>query len=136
MNLLPELLAESFPNSSRYELLKLVSPLLLSNFLGIGIHKPLVVLVQSFNTDVWDLGHHCPQLNVARSQVFIDEHCQVIEGNVAGFMLSMNLKGSEDAGIEPRDRFREKVTCYNLPKKVPADHRRGAMAVCSVLPGQ
>lgn len=55
-----------YPNSSRDELLELFFPLLVADFLGIGIYKPLVILVQSLQVDVWDLGHHCSQLYVAR----------------------------------------------------------------------
>lgn len=61
-----------YPDSSGKELLELVSPFLLSNLLGIGIHQPLIVEVQSFNADVWNLGHHCPQLNVARPLIQMD----------------------------------------------------------------
>lgn len=48
-----------YPNSSCYELLELVFPLLLSDLLGVRVHEPVIILVQSFYADVWDLGHHC-----------------------------------------------------------------------------
>lgn len=56
-----------YPNSSCNELLELVFPLLVSNFLGTGVHEPVIILVQSIHIDVWDLGHHCSQLHVARA---------------------------------------------------------------------
>lgn len=55
-----------YPNSPCNELLELVFPLLAPNLLGIGVHEPVIILVQSLHTDVWDLGHHCSQLHVAR----------------------------------------------------------------------
>lgn len=55
-----------YPDSSCDELLKLVFPLLVSNLLGIGVHEPVIILVKSLHTDVRDLGHHRPQLHVAR----------------------------------------------------------------------
>lgn len=56
-----------YPNNSCNELLELVLFLLLSKPLAFSSHKLLIELVQSFNTDVWDLGHHCSQLHVART---------------------------------------------------------------------
>ncbi len=55
-----------YPNSSFNELLELVFPLLLSDLLGAGLQEPVIILVQSLHIDVWDLGHHCSQLHVAR----------------------------------------------------------------------
>lgn len=59
-------MAKHYPNSSFYELLELVSPLLVSKFLGTGSDKPLIVLVQGRHIDVWDLTHERSQLHVAR----------------------------------------------------------------------
>lgn len=63
-----------YPNSSCNELLELVFPLLVSDLLSIGVHQPVVILVQSLQTDVWDLGHHCSQLNVTRPLRLMDRH--------------------------------------------------------------
>lgn len=54
-----------YPNCSCNELPELVFPLLVSDLLGIGVQEPVIILVQSLHTDVWDLGHHCSQLHVA-----------------------------------------------------------------------
>lgn len=56
-----------YPNSSCNELFELVFPLLVSKLLGVGVHEPVVVLVQRVHVDVWDLGHHGSQLHVART---------------------------------------------------------------------
>lgn len=55
-----------YPNGSCDEPLELVSPLLVSELLSIGVDEPVIVLVQSLHTDVGDLGHHRSQLYVAR----------------------------------------------------------------------
>ena len=47
-----------YPNGSFDELPEVVFPLLVSNLLGIRVQEPVVILVQSLHTDVWDLGHH------------------------------------------------------------------------------
>lgn len=55
-----------YPDSSCNELLELVFPLLVSSLLAIGVHEPVIILVQSLHINVRDLGHHCSQLHVAR----------------------------------------------------------------------
>lgn len=47
-------------------------------------------------------------------QVFIDDHSKLREGQVAGFMLPMNLKRPKNTGEEPRDCFRKEIPCCNL----------------------
>lgn len=56
-----------YPNGSSQELFELIFPLLLSRFLGFGVQKLMVVLVQTVYADVGDLRHYSSQLYIART---------------------------------------------------------------------